>query len=151
MSGVQGFSLVDARVQAVVSAEVSCSGGLEQLLLHAIGDYITQTEWMARRKLQHWGAALVHATVYALPFWLLSPSWAAWLTIWGTHAVIDRYSLARHLTFAKNWLTQPSLKWADCQATGYPPNVEPWKAFWLKVITDNVMHLCINYAALRWL
>lgn len=123
---------------------------MEQLLLHAIGDYITQTEWMARRKLQHMGAALVHATVYALPFWLLSPSWAAWLTIWGTHAVIDHFDLARHLTFAKNWLTQPGLKWADCRVTGYPPTVEPWKAFWLKVITDNVMHLCINYAALRW-
>lgn len=124
---------------------------MEQLLLHALGDYVTQTEWMARVKLRHIGAAAIHALVYALPFWWLNPSWAAWLVIFGTHVLIDRYQLARYVAFAKNWVTQPSLKWADCREFGFPPQVPPWKAFWLMVITDNVMHLGINYAALRWL
>jgi Protein of unknown function (DUF3307) len=124
---------------------------MEQLLLHAIGDYITQTDWMAREKLRRWSVAWVHALVYALPFGLLAPSWPAWLVIFGSHALIDRYALARHLIYWRARIFDPSLRWADCQETGFGPQMPPWKAFWLMVLTDNVMHLCINYAALRWL
>ena len=124
---------------------------MEQLLLHAIGDYLTQTDWMAREKLRHWQAALLHALVYAVPFWLLDPSLAAWLVIFGTHAVIDRFALARHVIYWRAKLFNPSLRWVDCQETGFAPHMPPWKAFWLMVLTDNVLHLCINYAALRWL
>lgn len=124
---------------------------MEQLLLHLLGDYVTQTNWMAREKLRRWSAALVHALVYALPFALLQPSWAAWWVIFGSHALIDRYALARHVIFLRSKLFAPQLRWADCRETGFGPQVPPYKAFWLMVITDNTLHLCINYAALRWL
>lgn len=124
---------------------------MEQILLHLIGDYLTQTDWMARNKRRCGVTALIHASVYALPFLLLSRSALALGVIWGTHCLIDLYGLARYVVFAKNWITQPSLRWADCSATGYPPDAPPWLSVWLLIIADNTLHLCINYAALRWL
>lgn len=124
---------------------------MEQLLLHLIGDYLTQTHWMATEKTRRTLAAFCHATVYSLPFLLLTQSAAALFVIWSTHLVIDRYRLARHVVFAKNWITDRSLTWADCSGTGYHKDVPPWLSVWLLIAADNVLHLCINYSALRWL
>lgn len=124
---------------------------MEQLLLHLIGDYVTQTDWMARTKVSTTFAALCHAVVYSLPFLLLSPSLAAISVIALSHFLIDRYRLARYVVFGKNKLTDWQLKWADCRATGFPVEVPAGQAFWLMILVDNTMHLSINYAALRWL
>ena len=124
---------------------------MEQLLLHLLGDYITQTDWMAREKVRRSWAALVHAVVYGVPFMLITSSVNALAVILVTHFIIDRFRLARYVVFAKNWLNQPSLRWADCCDTGFPKNVPIWMATWLMIITDNTMHMMINYAALRWL
>lgn len=124
---------------------------MEQLLLHLIGDYITQTNWMAKEKTKRFTPAMAHAAVYAIPFALLSPSKAAFFVICWTHFMIDRFRLARYVVFAKNWITDRSLRWVDCSATGYHKDTPPWLAFWLLIIADNTLHLCINYAALRWL
>lgn len=123
---------------------------MEQLLLHLIGDYVTQSHWMATTKTSRWLAAGLHAMVYGLPF-LLIGSWYAVAVIIGTHAVIDRYRLARYVVFAKNWLNDRSLYWADCSGTGYPSTAPAWLTVWLLIAADNTMHLRINYAALRWL
>jgi hypothetical protein len=124
---------------------------MEQLLLHLIGDYLTQTDWMASEKTRRNVAALAHATVYTVPFLLLSPSSAALMVIGVTHYLIDRYRLARYVVFAKNWMTNRELRWSACSATGYPETMPAWLSVWLLIIADNTMHLCINYAALRWL
>lgn len=124
---------------------------MEQLLLHLIGDYITQTNWMAMQKIRSNVVAALHAFVYSLPFLLITQSgWALFVICW-THYLIDRYRLARYVVFAKNWVTEPGLKWEDCSGTGYPSSAPPWLAFWLLIIADNTLHLCINYAAIRWL
>jgi hypothetical protein len=124
---------------------------MEQLLLHLVGDYVTQTDWMARSKVSTTFAALCHAVVYSLPFLLLSPSLAAIAVIALSHFLIDRYRLARYVAFGKNKLTNWRLNWADCRATGFPADVPTGQAFWLMILVDNTMHLSINYAALRWL
>ena len=124
---------------------------MEQLLLHLIGDYVTQTDWMANEKTKRNTAAAAHAVVYGLPFALLTQSALALSVIMVTHFLIDRYRLARYVVFAKNWVTNRGLKWEDCSATGYHKDTPPWLAFWLLIIADNTLHLCINYAALRWL
>lgn len=123
---------------------------MEQLILHLIGDYITQTDRMAREKTKEWAAAIVHAVFYGMPFMLIASPDAVTVII-STHAVIDRYRLARFIIFAKNWSDNRSLKWSECATTGYPDSMPPWLAFWLLIIADNTMHLCINYAAIRWL
>ena len=42
--------------------------GMNQLILHLIGDYVTQSDWMAQNKTKSTWAALCHATVYGAPF-----------------------------------------------------------------------------------
>jgi len=124
---------------------------MEQLLLHLIGDYVIQTDWMARNKTGNIFIAAIHAGVYSLPFLLLSPSMRALVVIFGTHVIMDRYRLARYVVFAKNKVTDPGLKWEDACKTGYHKDTPPWLAVWLLIIVDNTMHLTINYSALHWL
>jgi len=124
---------------------------MEQLIIHLFGDYVTQTDWMAVNKTKRWYMAFIHAIVYSLPFLLLSPSVAAFLVILISHAVIDKLRLARYVIFCKNLVTDPSLKWEDCKGTGFHHSRPEWLTVWLMNITDNTMHLAINYAALRWL
>lgn len=124
---------------------------MEQLLLHLLGDYVTQSHWMATEKTKQSTAAAAHACVYTLPFLLLTKSVPALLVIGVTHFLIDRFRLARDVVFAKNWLTDTSLRWSDCSGTGYPSATPAWLSVWLLIAADNTMHLCINYAALRWL
>lgn len=123
---------------------------MEQLILHLIGDYITQTDAMAVRKTKSMPWAMAHACAYGLPFLLLGGWWAACVIIL-THCIIDRYRLSKYAVFAKNKVTSPGLEWRDCSATGYPSAAPAWMSVWLMIVADNTIHLMINYAALRWL
>ncbi len=138
---------------------------MTQLILHLIGDYITQSQWMAENKTKRFWPAWAHAIAYSLPF-LLIGSEPAWLVILWSHFLIDRYSLAKYLVYAKNRILQPPpydyeqpssfkwherWKWSNCSTTGYPSDVPPWLSVWLLIAADNALHLAINYAALRWL
>lgn len=133
---------------------------MEQLILHLIGDYVTQSDWMAQNKTKSIWAAFVHASAYSIPFIYIdflgrespnSISLTAWLVIWATHLLIDRFRLAKYLVFAKNFLGWPWPKWEDCKSTGYPSATPPWMSVWLMIAADNTLHLAINYGALRWL
>ncbi len=77
---------------------------VNQLICHAIGDYILQSEWMANQKTKSHIPALCHALFYSIPFLLLRPSWLALFVIISTHFVIDRFRLARFVCWLKNWL-----------------------------------------------
>lgn len=106
-----------------------------QLIAHLIGDYCLQNQWMANNKTSRWSAALVHAFLYTLPFLMVTQSWQALVVIGLTHAVIDRYRLARHwLSFYKIGIGAP-----------------PFLAVWLLIIVDNTAHIAINYAAILWM
>ena len=37
-------------------------------LVHSIGDYVLQSDWMATNKTKNSFAAFIHALVYSLPF-----------------------------------------------------------------------------------
>lgn len=123
----------------------------DQLVLHALGDYVLQSDWMAQQKTKRSFAAAVHATTYAAPFFLLRPSAAALAVIVATHVMIDRWRLARFVVWAKNFLGTGNRPWKECSATGYPPTTPPWMAVWLMIIADNVMHVAINGFALKYL
>jgi hypothetical protein len=146
-----------------------------QLVAHAVGDYVLQSDWMASEKTKRSVAALAHALTYALPFLFLSASPAALAVIAGTHFIIDRWRLARYVVWAKNFLSPPTRHvpihlpspevlfdgkleprewwhpWSECSATGYHKDRPPWLTVWLLIIADNVMHVLCNAAALRWL
>jgi hypothetical protein len=80
----------------------------DQLVAHAIGDYLLQSDWMATKKRTSIGVACVHAWVYTLcfmPFVLWrDDGMAALSVIFTTHALIDHYGLARYVVWAKNFL-----------------------------------------------
>jgi hypothetical protein len=137
----------------------------DQLLCHAIGDYVLQSDWMALEKTSKSKACVAHVLTYALPFLFLTRSPIAFAIIITTHFVIDRWRLARYVVYAKNFLgpmrisrtddgllyleTENSL-WSDCQATGYHSSRPPWMAVWLMIVADNIFHVVINGTALRW-
>jgi len=153
---------------------------MTQLILHLLGDYVTQSDWMAQNKTKSTYAALLHATTYSIPFALIA-SLNALLVIWITHFFIDRYRLARYVVYAKNILFQPGLiaavwkwrdvedryavyshevaqvnlknrwKWTNCATTGYPSDSPAWMAVWLLIAADNTLHLAINYIAISFL
>jgi hypothetical protein len=123
----------------------------DQLVLHAIGDYLLQSDWMATEKTKRWWPAAAHALVYSLPFRIvLGASFPAYMVILTTHYLIDRYRLARYVVWAKNWLG-PNRPWSECSATGYPPDRPAWLSVWLLIIADNVLHVVINGVAMRTL
>lgn len=122
-----------------------------QLILHLIGDYVTQTDWMAKNKTSNSIAAGAHAIVYSLPFLMLGPSCQAFTVILVTHFLIDRFRLARFVVYAKNKVTTPSLKWADASGTGYHKDDPAWLSVWLLIAADNTLHLTINYLSLTYL
>ena len=151
---------------------------MEQLILHLIGDYVTQSDWMAQNKAKSFWPAWIHAGIYSLPFLLLGPSKVAITVIFLSHFLIDRYRLARFVVYAKNvflfpwfmsevWQLQSErgdtdarrkldewgvlCDWNECNATGYPSDRPAWLAVWLLIAADNTLHLAINYASLRWL
>lgn len=120
------------------------------LLAHLVGDYLIQSHWMATQKTAHWWPAIAHAVTYGIPFLLITQSPLALIVIVGTHAVIDRYRLPRHLVWFKNQLAPTEFR-PGHTATGYPEDTPPWLAFWLLILADNIVHLLINVAAVMWL
>lgn len=122
-----------------------------QLLCHLAGDFFLQSDWMAGQKYTKKWVALLHAVTYTLPFLFLTRSWAALLVICLTHAVIDHYKVANYVAWAKNWLAPVRPKpWVECKATGYDPDRPIWLTVWLGIITDNTLHIAINFAALMY-
>lgn len=115
---------------------------MDQLICHLIGDYVLQTDWMARKKTSSLGVALIHSLVYAAPFAFITGwSWA-WLVIFGTHVLIDRYRLAGLIMRAKQW------SWHKAEAQmAAPPEVRTM----LMIVIDNTIHLTINFFAIKYL
>ncbi len=100
---------------------------MEQLILHLIGDYVTQSDWMAQNKTKRTPPALAHAIARFVVFaknCLLRPA-------------------------AERW--NDPLGWEDHSGTGYHKDAPAWLAVWLLIAADNTLHLAINYCSLRWL
>ena len=129
---------------------------MSELLCHLFGDYIIQSDWMATQKTERWWPAFMHGWTYTIPFLFLTTNMTALLIICVSHIIIDRFRLARYVVWLKNFLApirksevelwNPSF--AECRATGYPPDRPTWLTVWLMIIADNTMHLTINHFAL---
>jgi hypothetical protein len=135
----------------------------DQILCHLLGDYLLQSDWMATEKTKRHLAAWLHALCYSLPFLFLRPSSRALAVIIVTHALIDRYRLARYVVWWKNFLApvhysnvdsrfeSVNFPWYPCRETGYPKGHPTWLTVWLLIIADNTIHLLVNGLALRCL
>lgn len=123
----------------------------DQLIAHAVGDYVLQSEWMATEKTKGSLPALVHCLTYTLPFLFLTQNPYTLAVIAGTHFVIDRWHLARYVAWAKNRPWPGSAPWSECRETGYRPDTPRWLSGWLVIIVDNVMHIVTNGLALHFI
>lgn len=102
------------------------------LLGHLIGDFLFQTDNMAKHKPQNWRWMMGHLSLYmvtitiiivaygashTLPVWLPV---VAWLFVFGTHVILDRRS------FTAWWMRQ-------VKASPDHP--------WLPIVVDQIFHL----------
>jgi hypothetical protein len=128
----------------------------DQLVAHAVGDYILQSHWMATEKTKNSVAAAIHAVTYTLPFLLITQSLAALAIICGTHFLVDRFRLARFVVWFKNGplqmvhTSQGWLRLKPVTATGYQEDVPAWLSVWLLIAADNIIHVVINALAIRY-
>jgi hypothetical protein len=123
---------------------------------------------MADHKTSKWSYALLHGFTYTIPFLIATQSIAALLVIALTHAVIDRYRLAKYLIWFKNQLVPKASRYSwdpayspgnrikmphelNDRATGFPQSVPPWMSVWLLIIVDNTVHIVINTLAIIFL
>lgn len=116
-----------------------------QLILHGWGDFILQNHWMATKKVEDtaegWLACLVHVIFYHLPFWIvLNPSVDAITVMMGSHFMIDKFRLAKYVQMLRNWYFK-----------GTGTKAPDWLGVWLMFITDNILHITINYLSLKYL
>ena len=123
---------------------------MEQLILHLLGDFVTQSDWMANNKTKRSWPAWCHAVVYSVPF-LVVGSPAAVGVIVGSHFLIDRYRLVRYLVWARNWLSPWRYSWAESSDNGFHKGTPEWLATCLMIAADTTLHLVCNQCALRWL
>jgi len=125
----------------------------DQLLLHLVGDYVTQSHWMATQKTSRSLPAALHAVVYTLPFLLLTRAPEALLAVAISHFIIDRWRIIRYLVWFKDQLAPKAFRhpWAECQKTGQSDEIPAWLGVWLMIIADNTLHLVCNGLALKYL
>lgn len=114
-----------------------------QLLLHFLGDYILQNDWMAQKKTENTGegyyACHIHCILYTIPFVLvlgISPWQSA--IIFTTHFLIDKYRLAQYWIKFINW------NWKSTNF-GFDNSKPQYMSVWLLIIVDNFFHVLINY------
>lgn len=131
-----------------------------QLLSHLIGDYILQSHDMATKKVNSSLWALYHAFMYTLPFLFITQNPIKLSLICFSHFLIDRFRLAKYITRYKNIIfgkcgesygglaviNDNEQYYTD---TGYPKETPAWLSVWLLIITDNTLHLIINYLILN--
>lgn len=120
------------------------------LAAHLVGDYVVQSHWMATEKTKRWLPAIAHGVTYGLPFLFVTQSPLALLVIIGTHIVIDRYRLAKHVVWFKNQFAPRPFRPSHTD-TGTPIDAPPFLAVWLMIIVDNVIHMVLNVGAVLWL
>lgn len=137
-----------------------------QIVTHVVADYFCQSDWMAVNKSRKWIPCLVHVIIYSLVFLLVfQPSWLAMAFIFGTHLILDRYSLVKYIIWVKNFVnpTFSNRPFSDCSITGFydkngtagvydPDDARPFFiTIWLYIIMDNTLHLICNGIALTYL
>ncbi len=117
----------------------------QQIILHLVGDYILQNQWMATDKTKSHFVAFLHVVLYTSIFAFATVSPSALFVIGATHFVIDRWRLARYVIWLRDGCPckVPSIKEPDT----YPEPIP----MWLIIVVDNTMHLIINGLAIYYL
>lgn len=124
---------------------------MEQLLAHLVGDYILQSDWIAKNKYTNNLVAVLHGMLYTLPFLFLTRDIAALSMIFVSHVYIDRMQIAKYVCWTRNRMLSPEHPppFSECDRNGADPSRPVHITDWLCIIVDNTLHLLINYWALQ--
>lgn len=121
-----------------------------QLLLHLFGDYFTQNDWMATNKgtfsVLGWFTCILHCLLYSIAFGLYYHNLSIFLLVFGTHFLIDKFSLARYVTKLVNWNWERD--WGGDHYShdlGFDENRPAYITIWIHIIRDNSLHVACNY------
>ena len=126
---------------------------MEQLLLHLVGDYLLQNDWMANEKTKKILPAFIHAFIYSLPFILITTPLAA-AVIFISHFLIDHFRLVKYFLRLKEWRWKTEWGYITTkkESNYYGKEVKPaWMWVWLMIIADNTLHLIINYFSIKYI
>lgn len=98
---------------------------MNPIIAHLIGDYLLQTDWMAKqKKITSW-ACIIHVLSYMVPFLFCGlPAWALF-AIGAQHFAQDRWGFVVWLMNKKG------------SADFAKPPMAPWSI----IVTDNVLHV----------
>ena len=132
------------------------------LLGHLFGDYVFQNRYLALNKQTSSYVCALHCLIYTACIWIFSGQydWRFLLVVFGTHFIIDRFSLAIY------WLKlikADNIK--EFLENGYKtvPADFTMTQFWhylilrgsfsalVYAVTDNTWHITINYFACKFL
>ena len=113
------------------------------LILHLLGDYLTQNHWLATNKTSNSIIALCHVVIYSLPFLFITSLYAVAIILI-THFFIDRFRLAQYWIKFVNW------NWKSTNF-GYSEDVPKFLSIWLMIIVDNVFHISVNSLSIYYL
>lgn len=117
------------------------------LILHFVGDYLLQNDWMAKYKKQLTGkgylACSCHVLCYSIPFLFVATP-LQWLFIAGSHFVIDKFGLAEYWIRLINW------NWSS-KNFGFSDDKPSFLSIWLLIIVDNTFHIICNYLSFTFL
>lgn len=128
-----------------------------QVLLHLLGDYFLQNDWMAVNKSKYsplgWSTCFLHCLLYSIPFGIYYHSMEIFLLVFATHFLIDKFSLAVYWTKLINntWLAD-SCTWQaklGFRASG-PLGRQDYIAVWIHIIRDNSLHIAGNYFIIQY-
>lgn len=109
-------------------------------ILHLVGDYLLQNDWMAREKTKSSLATFIHAVVYSIPFYILLYDSTIWI-VFLSHYFIDRYRLPIYWIKLVNW------NWKS-KNFGYDETKPQFMSIWLMIIIDNTFHILFNSVAI---
>lgn len=119
-----------------------------QLLLHLLGDYFLQNDWMAVNKGKFsnlgWVTCTLHCSLYSMPFLFYYHSWEVFIWVFATHFLIDKFGLAEYWTRFANW------DWDKSHILGMSTERPIWLVVWLHIIRDNSLHIACNFFIIKY-
>jgi hypothetical protein len=135
----------------------------QQLLAFLVGEFFLRSYDMEQRKDTVTWVAFYHAMWATIPFlFILGFTWSAlvpFLLLLVSHALIDRYRLARIIIVIKNYMFPFALKAPSSGGeiilpdhdTGYPVNTPIGLAAALFIVSDVILHLLVNATIIYFL
>lgn len=106
------------------------------LLAHLVGDYLLQTEWMAKYKAERWLPLLTHCLVYTTVVALFAFLWLPeGLSMWGIALVFVSHVILDRRTLVALWYKRIM-------------RVTDEKSKWLMIVADQIFHLIVLALAL---